>query len=165
MEIKINKLHKAAILPFRANKSDAGYDLCSVKDMVIGPMERAIVPTGISIEIPEGYYGRVAPRSGLAVKKFIDVLAGVVDSGYRGEIGVVLVNLNLPEVLFNPSRKTTAFESAFGSKNKFSISRGDKIAQLIIEKCHDIQWKEASLSGTERGDKGYGSSDIIQPID
>ena len=128
--------------------------------MIIGPMEKAIVPTGISIEIPKGYYGRIAPRSGLAVKSNIDVLAGVIDSGYRGEIGVVLINLNLPEILFSSNKKTSAYESAFGSKNKFSISRGDRIAQLIIEKCHDIQWIEEELSDSERGNGGYGSSGV-----
>ena len=75
MEIKINKLHKSAILPTRANDSDAGYDLYAIQDMIVGPMDKAIVPTGISIEIPKGYYGRVAPRSGLAVKNGIDVYA------------------------------------------------------------------------------------------
>tara|TARA_R100001015_G_C4627876_1_gene187678 strand:+ start:1460 stop:1945 length:486 start_codon:yes stop_codon:yes gene_type:complete len=160
MDIKINKLSKSAIIPSRANDSDAGYDLYSTQDMVIGPMEKLIVPTGISIEIPNGYYGRIAPRSGLAVKSSIDVLAGVVDSGYRGEIGVVLINLNLPEVLFNRNKKSTAYESAFGSKNKFSISKGDRIAQLIIEKCHKIQWVETELSDSERGEGGYGSSGV-----
>ena len=160
MEIKINKLSKSALLPVRANDSDAGYDLHATCDMIIGPMEKAIVPTGISIEIPKGYYGRIAPRSGLAVKSNIDVLAGVIDSGYRGEIGVVLINLNLPEILFSSNKKTSAYESAFGSKNKFSISRGDRIAQLIIEKCHDIQWIEEELSDSERGNGGYGSSGV-----
>jgi len=165
VKIKINKLHKSAILPTRANDSDAGYDLYAIQDMIVGPMDKAIVPTGISIEIPKGYYGRVAPRSGLAVKNGIDVLAGVIDSGYRGEIGVVLMNLNLPEILFNNNRKSSAYESAFGSKNKFSISKGDRIAQLIIEKCHDIQWVEQGLSDSERGEGGFGSSGVIQPID
>ena len=158
MDIKIKKLSKSAIIPSRANDSDAGYDLYATHDMVIGPMEKLVVPTGISVEIPNGYYGRVAPRSGLAVKSSIDVLAGVVDSGYRGEIGVVLINLNLPEVLFNSNKKSTAYESAFGSRNKFSISKGDRIAQLIIEKCHEIRWIESELSDSERGQDGYGSS-------
>ena len=165
MQIKINKLNKAAVLPSRANESDAGYDLYATKDMIIAPMQRAIVPTGISIEVPNGYYARVAPRSGLAVKSGIDVLAGVIDSGYRGEIGVVLINFNLPEILFNNNKKASAYDSAFGSRNKFSISRGDRIAQLIIEKCHDIQWVEGGLSDSERGEGGFGSSGVIQPID
>ena len=160
MDIKIKRLSKSAITPSRANDSDAGYDLYATQDMVIGPMEKLIVPTGISIEIPSGYYGRIAPRSGLAVKNSIDVLAGVIDSGYRGEIGVVLINLNLPEVLFNRNKKSTAYESAFGARNKFSISKGDRIAQLIIEKCHKIQWVETELSDSERGEGGYGSSGV-----
>ena len=160
MDIKIKRLSKSAITPSRANDSDAGYDLYATQDMVIGPMEKLIVPTGISIEIPNGYYGRIAPRSGLAVKNSIDVLAGVIDSGYRGEIGVVLINLNLPEVLFNRNKKSTAYESAFGARNKFSISKGDRIAQLIIEKCHKIQWVETELSDSERGEGGYGSSGV-----
>ena len=158
MDIKIKRLSKSAITPSRANDSDAGYDLYATQDMVIGPMEKLIVPTGISIEIPSGYYGRIAPRSGLAVKNSIDVLAGVIDSGYRGEIGVVLINLNLPEVLFNRNKKSTAYESAFGARNKFSISKGDRIAQLIIEKCHKIQWVETELSDSERGEGGFGST-------
>ena len=75
MEIKIKKLSPSAITPTRANESDAGYDLYASRDMVIGPMDRAVVPTDISIEIPEGYYGRIAPRSGLAVKRGIDVFS------------------------------------------------------------------------------------------
>ncbi len=158
MDIRIKKLTKSAVLPTRANNNDAGYDLYATQDMIIGPMEKAVVPTGLSIEIPLGYYGRVAPRSGLAAKHGIDVLAGVIDSGYRGEIGVVLINLKLPEVLFNNNKKISAYESTFGSRNKFSISKGDRIAQLIIEKCHVIDWVETELSDSERGEGGYGSS-------
>jgi len=158
MEIKVKRLSTSSVIPTRANSSDAGYDLYAVRDTIIGPMEKAIVHTGISIEIPEGYYGRIAPRSGLAIKSSIDVLAGVIDSGYRGEIGVVLINLNLPEILFNSKRNLSAYESAFGSRNKFSISKGDRIAQLIIERCYDIEWKEDELSDSERGNEGYGSS-------
>ena len=108
-------------------------DLYAIQDMIVGPMEKAIVPTGISIEIPKDTTV-VAPRSGLAVKNGIDVLAGVIDSGYRGEVGVVLMNLNLPEILFNNNRKSSAYESAFGSKNKFSISKGIGSLNLLLRK-------------------------------
>ena len=158
MEIKIKKLSPSAITPTRANESDAGYDLYASRDMVIGPMDRAVVPTDISIEIPEGYYGRIAPRSGLAVKRGIDVLAGVIDSGYRGTVGVVIINLNLPEVLFNKNKNMTAYESAFGARNKFTVSKGDRIGQLIIERCHNVRWVEEELSESERGAGGFGSS-------
>ena len=159
MDIKIKRLNSLAKLPTRASESDAGYDLYSCRDIIITPMDRVIVKTGIAIEIPKGFYGRIAPRSGLAVKG-IDVLAGVVDSGYRGEIGVVLVNLNLPEVVFNPAKQINAYESAFGSRSKFSISTGDRVAQLIIERCHDIGWVEEKLSDSERGARGFGDSGV-----
>ena len=133
MEIKINKLHKSAILPTRANDSDAGYDLYAIQDMIVGPMDKAIiVPTGISIEIPKGYYGRVAPRSGLAVKNGIDVLAGVIDSGYRGEIGVVLMNLNLPEILFNNNRKARPMNPHLVQKINFRFQRGIGSLNLLL---------------------------------
>jgi dUTP pyrophosphatase len=159
MNIKIKRLNKFAELPSRANKSDAGYDLHACRDMIIPPMERVVVKTGIAIEIPEGFYGRIAPRSSLAIKG-MDVLAGVIDSGYRDEIGVVLINLNLPQVVFNPSKEVSAYESIFGSRNKLSISAGDRIAQLIIEKCHDVDWVQEELSGSERGEGGFGSSGV-----
>lgn len=124
---------------FRANPSDAGLDLCSSEDHTIHPGQRAAIPTGIAVEIPEGYYGRVAPRSGLAVKHGIDVLAGVVDSGYRGEIKVVLINTD--------------------SKNSFDVRRGDRIAQLIIERHYNFELEEVdSLSDSARGSSGFGSS-------
>ena len=106
-----------------------------------------------AIEIPEGYYGRIAPRSGLAVKKGLDVMAGVIDSGYRGEIKVLLINLN------PSSPKKTAYESFFGSYGKIDIKQEDRIAQIIIEKCYSPKWTEVeNLSNSERDEGGFGSS-------
>ena len=93
MEILIKKNNEQATIPTQATEGDAGYDLYSLEEVTLAPMARAVVKTGISIAIPMGFYGRVAPRSGLAVKKGLDVLAGVVDAGYRGDVGVVLINL------------------------------------------------------------------------
>ena len=90
--MNIKKLHIHAKVPTRANPNDAGADLYSIESVVIPPLSRGVVKTGIALEIPVSYYGRVAPRSGLAAKHGIDVLAGVIDSSYRGEIGVVLLN-------------------------------------------------------------------------
>ena len=162
MEIHFKKIRNNAVIPTRARKWDAGYDLYAAESLIIAPMERKVVPIGIQIEIPAGYYGRIAPRSGIAVKDGIDVMAGVIDSGYRDEIGVVLVNLNLPQVLFtnkNDKRAITT-SSMFGDKNRFDIVEGDRIAQIIIEKCHYITWKEQEdLSETDRGG-GFGSTGI-----
>ena len=155
MEIKYSKLHADAREPFRANPSDAGYDLFSTQYETLEPFQRKLISTGINIEIPQGFYGRIAPRSGLACKKGIDVMAGVVDSGYRGEIKVLLINLNLEGYNFKPS----AFEAMFGSMEKLDIKPGDRIAQLIIEKCYSAEWKKMkTLETSVRGDGGFGSS-------
>jgi len=141
MNVKINRLTPQARIPTRSNGTDAGYDLYAAADGRIDGKRRDIVNTGICIAIPEGYYGRIAPRSGLAVKHGIDVLAGVVDSGYRGEVGVVLQNLSYMD---------------------FEYKEGDRIAQLIIEKCHGVTWEEVEtekdLVSSERGEGGFGSS-------
>lgn len=137
--IKIKKIHDMAIVPKRSNPTDAGADLYSVDVLTIPPLSRGIVSTGICIEVPVGFYARIAPRSGLAVKNGIDVLAGVCDSSYRGEIKVVLYNTD--------------------SENSFDITYGDKIAQLIIEQHFNFDFEETEqLSSTKRGDNGFGST-------
>ena len=155
MEIKYSKLHPDGKEPFRANDSDAGYDLFSTEYATLEPFQRKLISTGINIEIAEGFYGRVAPRSGLACKKGIDVMAGVIDSGYRGEIKVLLINLNFEGYNLQPN----AFEAMFGSANRIEIKPGDRIAQLIIEKCHAVEWKTMeTLEESQRGEGGFGSS-------
>lgn len=138
--IKVKKIHELAIIPKRNNSTDAGADLYSVEQITIPPLTRSMVSTGICIEIPEGFYGRIAPRSGLAVKNGIDVLAGVCDSSYRGEIKVVLYNTD--------------------SEKSFEVTYGDKIAQLIIEQHFNFILEQVDeLSSTIRGNNGFGSSD------
>ena len=137
-QVQIKKLHDDSHIPSRNSAGDAGYDLYAIGHDVIKAGERQLVPTGISISIPRGHYGRIAPRSGLALRDGIDVLAGVIDAGYRGEVGVILMN--------------------FGDKS-FAFRKGDRIAQLIIEKCHDADWEEVEeLSDSDRGEGGFGSS-------
>lgn len=137
--IKVKKLHELAIVPKRNNPTDAGADLYAVEQITIPPQCRAVVSTGISIEIPEGFYGRIAPRSGLAVKNGVDVLAGVCDSSYRGEVKVVIINTD--------------------KDHPFEITYGDKIAQLIVEQHFNFEMVEQDeLSDTSRGANGFGSS-------
>lgn len=139
--MKIKLLNENARLPKRANETDAGADLHSIESLTIGPKERACVSTGISLEIPEGYYGRVAPRSGLAYKNGIDVLAGVIDSSYRGELKVILYNSD--------------------NQKYFKISQGDRIAQLIIEKHFNFSFEMSEeLNTTKRGETGFGSTGV-----
>lgn len=128
--IPFKKLSDQAKIPSQATVSDAGYDLFSVEEAVLRPGERKLFKTNISAAIPHAYYGRIAPRSGLAYKHWIDTLAGVIDSGYRGDIGVILINLWTED---------------------FSIGIWDKIAQFIIEKCHYVQRQEVEvLEDTQR---------------
>ncbi len=155
MEIKYSKLHPDGKEPFRANPADAGYDLFSTQYETLEPFQRKLISTGINIKIPEGFYGRIAPRSGLACKKGIDVMAGVIDSGYRGEIKVLLINFNFEGYNLKPN----AFEAMFGSANRMEIKPGERIAQLIIEKCHTVEWKPMkTLEESQRGEHGFGSS-------
>jgi len=136
--IRVKALRNDARLPVRASEGSAGADLFCVEPFVLTEGERRGVPTGLSVEIPHGYYGRVAPRSGLAARHGIDVLAGVIDSDYRGELIILLINLGTESV---------------------SFKAGDRIAQLIIENAAPTKFDLADdLSDTTRGEGGFGSS-------
>ncbi|KAG9489323.1 deoxyuridine 5'-triphosphate nucleotidohydrolase, mitochondrial isoform X2 [Eleutherodactylus coqui] len=136
--LRFAKLSEHACTPTRGSCRAAGYDLYSAYDYTIDPQDKAIVKTDIQISVPSGCYGRVAPRSGLAAKHFIDVGAGVIDEDYRGNVGVVLFN--------------------FG-KEPFAVKKGDRIAQLICEQIVYPELEEVKvLDDTERGAGGFGST-------
>lgn len=138
LKVKISKTKENAIIPKYATLNDAGCDLCSTEDYILEPGERLVVSSGLKMEIPIGFYGRVAPRSGLSVKNGIDTLAGVIDSGYRGEIGVVIINHGYED---------------------FKIEKGTKVAQMIFEKIDQAEFEEVEeLSNSERGAEGFGHS-------
>lgn len=138
MELRVKKLVDGAQIPVRSSDGAVGYDLHSVNGYVILPGRRAIVSTGISVQLPPGVYGRVAPRSGLAVKNGIDVGAGVIDPDYTGELKVVLFNHD---------------------QNPFVIKPGYRIAQLILERCEVPPVLEVQrVVDTERGESGFGST-------
>lgn len=159
MIIDIKLLNSEAVIPTRANDFDAGYDLYATEPTVIFPFERKLIKTGISVSIPEGYYGRIAPRSGLALKKGIDVMAGVIDATYRAEVGVLLVNLDIAEYLSMLLNKAPII--AGDPPGAFRINKGDRIAQIIIEKCHTVEWNLVeNLSATVRGQGGFGSTGV-----
>ncbi len=138
--IYFKKLHENAQLPTRGSEHAAGLDLYAVERMDIWPGAQVMIPTGLAVAIPADHYGRIAPRSGLAAKYGIQVHAGVVDSDYRGEVRVCLINHGDKMVEFKP---------------------GDRIAQLIIEKCLIVPaaWAD-ELDGTERGAGGFGSTGL-----
>ncbi|XP_051919697.1 deoxyuridine 5'-triphosphate nucleotidohydrolase, mitochondrial isoform X2 [Hippocampus zosterae] len=136
--LRFAKLSEHATTPTRGSTKAAGYDLYSAYDYSIDPMDKAVVKTDIQIAVPHGCYGRVAPRSGLAAKHFIDVGAGVVDEDYRGNVGVVLFN--------------------FG-KEQFKVKKGDRVAQLVCERIvYPELVEQEKLDDTERGAGGFGST-------
>uniref|UniRef100_W5N6N1 Deoxyuridine 5'-triphosphate nucleotidohydrolase n=2 Tax=Lepisosteus oculatus TaxID=7918 RepID=W5N6N1_LEPOC len=136
--LKFAKLSENATTPTKGSSKAAGYDLYSAYDYSIPPLEKTVVKTDIQIAVPPGCYGRVAPRSGLAAKHFIDVGAGVVDEDYRGNVGVVLFNF---------------------SKETFEVKKGDRVAQLICERiCYPEIEQHETLDETERGAGGFGST-------
>ena len=136
----VQKTSSKSILPARGSSGAAGYDLCSIDNATLYAGGQITVSTGIRIKLPPGTYGRVAPRSGLAVKYGIDVLAGVIDEDYRGEVKVILIN--------------------HGDKD-FNINCFDRIAQLVVEQIQSPEIKHViSLDDTDRGEGGFGSTGI-----
>lgn len=136
--LKIKKLREDARLPEYAHPGDAGLDLFSVEKVSLAPGERKIIPTGVAMEIPKGRVGFIWDKSGIAVNSGLKTMAGVVDSGYRGEILVCLVNL---------------------SRKKFVFQKNEKVAQMVIQKKETISVKEVlALSETSRGEGRFGST-------
>jgi dUTP pyrophosphatase len=149
MRVRIKRLPAAEGLPLPAPASpgSAGLDLRAalpedVEEVVLRPGERALIPTGLVLEIPAGWEGQVRPRSGLALRHGVGILnsPGTIDSDYRGEVGVILINLG--EV-------------------PFPVRRGDRIAQLVFARVEPVEWVEAgSLAETGRGGGGFGSTGV-----
>ena len=141
LQINIKKLSDNAKIPTQGTNFAAGYDLYAAEDTTIVCGTRKLVKTNISMAITTGYYGRIAPRSGLAYKNGIDVLAGVIDCDYRGDIGVILYNTD---------------DSA-----DFSVKKGDRIAQIIFESCYVVNFNEIKdLGNTLRENNGFGSTGL-----
>src|SRR4051812_21201877 len=141
VEVLITRLDEAVPLPSYSHPGDAGADLVTTVDVHLEPGERALVPTGVALALPDGYVGLVHPRSGLAAKLGVSIVnaPGTVDAGYRGEISVLLVNLD-------PAKRV-------------DLSRGDRVAQLVVQQVEKARFVEVErLPGSARGAGGYGST-------
>jgi dUTP pyrophosphatase len=141
IELPIRRLRDDAVLPERAYSGDAGLDLAACERVELGPGERATVPTGLAVAIPEGFAGFVQPRSGLAARHGLTVVnsPGLVDSGYRGELRVVLLNTD--------------------AREPFVVEPGMRIAQLVVLPVPELELVEVEeLPESERGVRGFGSS-------
>jgi len=141
MRIRIKRLRPEALLPdyVHGSAEDAGMDLFAAEDAVLAPGCPAAVPTGLAIEVPPGFEAQVRPRSSLALQHALTLpnSPATIDPGYRGEIKVILLNL--------------------GQQN-YHVQRGDRIAQLVIARYEPVEWDEAELSDSHRGEGGFGSS-------
>ena len=139
MNIEINLINELAKIPTKSREDDAGYDLYATEEVVIKPMERELVKTGITLSIPTGFYAHISDRSGMALKRGAHCLGKIVDPSFRGEIGVILYNTDMYEPI------------------KISIS--DRIAQVIFKKYENIDFVICDkLNNSTRQDLGYGSS-------
>ena len=141
IELPIQRLHQEAVMPARAYTGDAGLDLAACQQFVLGPGERTTVATGLAVAIPAGYAGLVLPRSGLAARHGITIVnaPGLVDSGYRGELFVVLLNTDRSQ--------------------SFTVEQGMRIAQLVLVAVEQAELLTVSeLPASERGIRGFGSS-------
>ena len=142
MKLKIKKLNETAIVPYYAHPTDAGLDLFSTAEVTIAPNTSRLIPTGIAIELPTGTEAQIRPRSGLALKHQITVLnsPGTIDEGYRGEIGVILIN---------------------HGKSDFKVTPGMKIAQMVISPVLYVKVEEVEeLNSSDRLTGGFGSTGI-----
>ena len=137
--LEVKKLITDSFLPERGSIQAAGYDLRAAEDAVVPAGSMRVVRTGLAIKVPNGTYGRIAPRSGLAVKNMIGIGAGVIDADYRGEVKVVMFNHSI---------------------NDFVVKRGERIAQLVLEVILTPSVVEivGDLDSTERGERGFGST-------
>jgi dUTP pyrophosphatase len=139
---RVLKIHPDAQLPLRAKSDDAGYDIFAIEDAVVPHGGQLMVPTGLKMAFPKGTYGRIAPRSGLALKQHIHIMAGVVDRGYRGEVKIIVRNMS--------------------GYDAWHISKGDAIAQMILERIETPPVQEVqSLDETDRAEGGFGSTDPL----
>ena len=142
MQVKIRRLHPDAKLPQYAHgpTEDAGLDLCAAAGVTLQPGIPALAPTGLAIELPAGFEAQIRPRSGLALRHAITLpnSPGTIDPAYRGEIGVIMLNLG---------------------REPYTVTKGDRIAQLVIARYEAVEWMELTeLSDTTRGEGGFGSS-------
>lgn len=144
-KLKVKKLTSTAKLPQKAHVTDAGFDIFADEDVVLTNNNTTVVSTGLSIEIPDGYYGELKGRSGLTVKTLFRVHTGTIDSDYRGELGVMCYQ--------------SYSDDSKAIKRSYTIHKGDKIAQLIILPLPEFEVEEVDeLSNTERGEGGFGST-------
>src|SRR5699024_4490582 len=142
--LQIKQLSESATLPTRSHEHDSGLDLYASEDTLVTYTHASVIPTGIAVNIPPGYEGQIRPRSGKSSKTNLRVILGTIDAGYNSEIGIITDTLN---------------------KSEYLVRKGEKIAQLVIQKVElpTIEIVDQFDTQSERGEKGFGSSDEVHP--
>ncbi|HDR8024123.1 TPA: dUTP diphosphatase [Bacillus cereus] len=168
LSVKIKRLNESVEIPKYAKPGDAGFDLVAAEDVVIKPGETTVIPTGLAFEIPPGYEMQIRPRSGMSRKTKLRVVLGTIDSGYRGEVGVIADNVSMVEYASMPRFNA----GILAGDNDFSITKpvkyevveirkGDRIAQGVISPVVTAYFEEVDeLSASERGVGGFGSTGV-----
>lgn len=164
IKVGFKKLTDDAILPIKEHASDSGFDLFANEEVMIGPNETLVVPTGIAIGLPEGYEAQVRPRSGVTSKTSLRVQLGTIDNSYTGEIGIIVDNMFQKPPMHGGFAPPKAINGEFMRGptvgiQTYNIKKGDKLAQLVIQELPQIEAYEIEeLPNTERGSAGFGSS-------
>ena len=168
-KVKVKRLHPDAIIPKKAHKNDAGFDLAAVEDVLVYPGDTVLVKTGLAFELPPGYEMQIRPRSGVTLKTELRVQLGTVDANYRGEVGVIVDNAYaFPPGTFKIFGNSYSIDGSVIAdlycKNKhksYLIRKGDRIAQAVIQRLPSAEMIEVDeLGGSERGAGGFGSTGV-----
>lgn len=162
IQLKVKKLHKDAVIPFKAHQSDAGFDLFSTEDINILPYETVVIKTGIAVQLPPNFEIQIRPRSGVTSKTKLRVQLGTVDEGYRGELGIIIDNIS--PLIINSSDMGVNYVD--GSPEKFEttiyqIRKGDKLAQFVVNELPEVEIVIVNdLNDGDRGENGFGSTGV-----
>src|SRR5690554_6223089 len=168
ISVGFKRLNDNAIIPSKAHATDSGFDLYASEDVIIEPGETTVVPTGIAVQLPEGYEAQVRPRSGITAKTKLRVQLGTIDNAYRGEIGVIVDNTDAGKdsivslVKCIDGKSSLDYEGRLYPSPTYIIRKGDRIAQLVIQPLPTVEAYEVEgeLEETERGEGGFGSTGV-----
>ncbi|WP_200415960.1 dUTP diphosphatase [Virgibacillus salexigens] len=162
MNLNIKKLNENAIIPTYAHETDAGFDLYAAEEVIIKPEKTRIIKTGLAIDVPKGYELQIRPRSGITTKTNLRVQLGTIDSGYKGEIGVIVDNISTYGEVMNEHHVKLS-DSYFKNHSSpvYYIFKGDKIAQAVLSPVIQASFNVVDdLGESERGVNGYGSTGV-----
>lgn len=165
-QVGFRRLNSKATIPLKAHETDSGFDLTASENIVIEPGQTAVVPTGIAVQLPQGYEAQVRPRSGVTSKTELRVQLGTIDNGYTGEVGVIVDNISgnqsdYTSYVYRDVQGGLLDSGSIIEGTYYEIKKGDRIAQLVVQKLPNIDGIEVfDVKETDRGNNGYGSTGV-----